>query len=207
MLRNAAALVMMLICAGVSHAQRDEFELEDTISIVVIDRELLANAANGGSSKLRLEVGERVIWSGARGRIGFVLTDRRVLGFHRRTGWSARQLRVAEVTPSRPQMSTRLALFVTSLRAIVFDGHWREESIGPQERVRTVSAGSGAALVVTNRRALGLSPGSSGFVAVELRIHETVEDARAVASSAEVRTSQRVLFFNGSWSEERLSLN
>ena len=60
---------------------------------------------------------------------------------------------------------------------------------------------------MTRRRALGLSPSSGRFVATKLGIHETVETARTVASSAEVTTSKRVLFFSGaSWTEQKRSL-
>ena len=206
MLRNAALLLALLAIAPAAPAQRDVFELEDTVTVVVVGRELVAHAVNRGSSKLRLETGERLIWSGASGRIGFAVTDRRVLGFHRSTGWSERRLRIAEASPQRPELGPRLALFVTSKRAIAYDGHWREESIGPQEGVFTAEVGTAAALVVTNRRALGISP-RSGFVPVKLHIHERIETARTVAASAEVTTSQRVLFFSGSaWTEQRRSL-
>jgi hypothetical protein len=210
MLRNVArilGLLCLLALASPAAAQRDEFELEDTVAVVSIDRELIAHTPDRGSSKRRLELGERLIWHGARGRIGFAVTDRRVFGFDSRSGWSDRRLRVAEASPARPKLSSRIALFVTSQRAIAFDGHWREEPIGPQEGVHTAAVGSGAALVVTNRRALALSPASREFVALKLGVHEIVETARTVASSAEVTTSKRVLFFSGaSWSEQKRSL-
>jgi len=199
-------LILLLSVALPSGAQRNDFELEDTVAIVVLDRELVAHGANRGSSRLRLEIGERLIWHGASGRIGFVVTDRRVLAFRSGFGWSDRRLRVAESSPGRAKLGTRIALFVTSQRAIAFDGHWREESIGPQEGLYASSVGSGAALVVTNRRALGLSPNSGRFVATKLEIHETIEAAETLGSTAQVTTSKRVLFFSGpsaSWSEER----
>lgn len=208
MLRNAALLLTLLLSVSPSRAGQDEFELEDTVAIVVVDRDLMAHAAGGGARKLRLEVGERLIWHGARGRIGFAVSDRRLLGFHGRTGWSQLARRVTEASTAGPELGTRIALFVTSQRAIAFDGQWHEEALGPQEGLHTTSVGSAAALVVTRRRALGLSPSSGRFVAAKLGIHETVETARTVASSAEVTTSKRVLFFSGaSWTEQKRSLH
>lgn len=208
MLRNAAPVLALLACATGAQADLDEFEIEDTVAIVVVDRELVAHALGRGSSKLRLEPGERLIWHGASGRIGFVVTDRRVLGYHRTTGWSDRRLLIGEASPSRPELGPRIALFVTSQRAIAYDGHWCQETIGPQEGIFSADVGSGAALVVTNRRALALSTGSSRFVETELGIHERIERARTVASSAEVTTSKRVLFFTGaSWTEQERSIH
>jgi len=203
-LRNAALLLTLLPFVSPPAAAQDEFELEDTVAIVVVDRDLVAHAAGGGARKLRLEVGERLIWQGSRGRIGFAVSDRRLLGFRAGTGWSQLALRVTESPTADPELSTRIALFVTSQRAIAFDGRWHEEGIGPQETLQTTSVGSAAALVVTRRRALALSPSSGRFVAAKLGIHETVETARTVASSAEITTSKRVLFFSGaSWTEQK----
>lgn len=205
---SGLALLLVLALVSPATAGRDQFELEDTVAIVVLDRELVAHATDRGSSRLRLEVGEQLVWHGARGRIGFALTDRRLLGYSRVSGWTDRRLRVAEHVPDRAQLGSRIALFVTSQRAIAYDGQWREAAIGPQEAFRSSSVGSGAALVVTNRRALGLSPGSGGFVAAKLDIHERVESATTLASSAQITTSRRVLFFSGpsgSWTEQRRS--
>jgi hypothetical protein len=207
LLRNAAAVLVLLVLATGARADLDEFELEDTVAIVVVDRELVAHAVGRGSSKLRLEPGERLIWHGSSGRIGFVVTDRRILGFHRSTGWSDRRLLIGEASPARPELGPRIALFVTSQRAVAYDGHWRQEAIGPQEGLFSAEVGSGAALVVTSRRALALSSISGQFVAAELGIHERIESARTISSSAEVTTSKRVLFFSGaSWTVQDRSI-
>ena len=113
MLRNAVLVLALLAVASSAAGDHDEFELEDTVAIVSLDRELVAHTPARGSSKQRLQLGERLIWHGARGRIGFAVTDRRVFGFHSRSGWSSRRLRVAEASPARPELGSRIALFVT----------------------------------------------------------------------------------------------
>lgn len=210
MWRNVALSMALLLSLAASRVLAEGFELEDTVSVVFLDRELVAHAASGRTSRLRLEVGEKLVWQGARGRIGFAVSNRRVFGFRTTTGWSARSLRSGEVSPSRPQLGPRLALFVTSQRALAYDGRWHEESIGPQEAVSQVSAGSRVALVVTNRRALGVAPGAVGFVAAPIGVHEKLESARTIASSAEVTTTKRLLFFSGpagNWTEQDRTLH
>lgn len=188
-----------------------ESAIEDTVIVRVLDREVVGvDAVARGSSSLRLDPGERLLSHEARGRIGIVVTNRRLLGFSAKSGWTERRLRIAESTPSRADVDARLALFLTSQRAIGFDGHWREEVLSPQEAVQRSSLASSTALVVTNRRAMGLSPASGGFVSIPLRVHEDVEQARAVATLAEVTTSQRVLVFSagdGTWTEELRTLD
>jgi hypothetical protein len=204
MVRKSALCLGLFVAALAAMASAEGFELEDTVSVVAIDRDLVAHGANGRTSKLRLELGERLRWSGSRGRIGFAVSNRRVFGFRATRGWSERALRAGEVSPDRPEIGPRLALFVTSQRAFAYDGQWREESIGPQEVVSRSSVGSRVALVVTSRRALGVAAGGPGFVPVRLGIHERIESARTLASSAELTTSQRLLFYSGSgggWSE------
>ena len=58
----------------------DSVELEDAIGLSVLDREIVAyDVAGGASPVLRLERNERVVWTGAKGRVAILLTDRRGL--------------------------------------------------------------------------------------------------------------------------------
>jgi len=207
-----AAIAVAAHSAAADRGARDlESAVEDTVIVRVLDRELVGVDAIGrGSVVLRLDPGERVLSYDARGRIGVAVTNRRLLAFSTKSGWTERRLRIAEASPARADVDARVALFVTSQRAIGFDGHWREEIFSPQEAVQRSSLASSTALVVTNRRALGLSPASGGFVSIALRVHENIEDARAIATLAEVTTSQRVLVFralDGSWQEEKRTLD
>jgi hypothetical protein len=69
--------------------------------------------------------------------------------------------------------------------------------------------GENVAVVVTNRRAMGLSPHLSGFAEIDLWIRETVESVNAAANLATLRSDRRVLIFRAStrsWEERRLDL-
>jgi hypothetical protein len=65
------------------------------------------------------------------------------------------------------------------------------------------------AVVVTDRRALGLSPFAGGFFETSLRLGESVESFEASSDVATLTTSERLLIFRGptgSWSERHLEL-
>ena len=65
-MHRVVALTLVLIAGfDVGPGRAEQYELEDTVSVVAIDRELVAHAANGRTRKLRLEVGERLRWHGA----------------------------------------------------------------------------------------------------------------------------------------------
>jgi hypothetical protein len=173
-----------------------------TVSVRVLDRDVVAiRAGSSDSHLLPLEPGERVLSHEAHGRIGIAVTDRRVVGFTSASGWTERRLRVSEATPSRAKVGARVAIFLTSQRAIGFDGHWREANFSFQEDTIVSEVKEGTAVIVTNLRALGLSETSSGFHPIPMRAGEVVESAIALDTTAEVRTSERVLRFSGSWTE------
>ena len=108
--------------------------------------------------------------------------------------------------PSRAEIGPRVALFLTSQRAIGFDGHWREANFAPTEEALQSNVGAGSLVVVTNLRALALTPESSGFQTIPMRVDERVENLYARAATAEVHTSERRLIFTDGWSEERRAI-
>ena len=205
------SLGVSMLASGGATAQLDpETSLEDVVVLRVLGREVVAlDGLGGGSRKLRLEVGESVVWSGAQGRIGVVLTNRRALGVRRGTGFRELRLRTSEQLPPKVDVGDRLAAFATSKRVLAFDGSWTFEDIGPTEQLQLLRVGSGAVLALTTRRALGLSATSSGFVETRLQVQERIENAQAGAGLAEVTTSRRVLLFSGRpgiWTEEKRAL-
>ena len=76
--------------------------------------------------------------------------------------------------------------------------------------VLETQVGPGTAVIVTDRRALGVSPNSGGFVHTNMRVHERVERISTRSGVATVTTSQRVLIFQGTnarWVEQRRKIN
>lgn len=178
--------------------------VDRNVSVRVLGRDLVAIEHSATDvHALALEPGERVLSHEARRNIGIAVTDRRIAGYTAASGWTERRLRVAEATPSRADLGEWVAVFLTSQRAIAFDGHWREVNFGPHEGVLRSSVESDAVVVVTNLRALAMTTTSNGFHPIAIREGERVEDVYAGANGSEVRTAERILTFAGSWSEVR----
>jgi hypothetical protein len=205
----------ILLTAVLASAQRpDEVPLADLLEVLVLDRQLVAiDARGGGQTEAPLRLGERVSWTGARGKVGVALTDQRILAVAvGSAAWQQAGRRRVETLPSEALMGDRVALVVTSHRAIGFDGgsgNLVESDLGIRERVQAVRTGENVAVVVTDRRALGLSPIAGGFFEAKIRLEERLESVDAGANLATVTTDRRVLIFrapSGSWEERRRTL-
>lgn len=192
-----------------------EAELEDVIEIALVGRDLFAyDLIGSGSPSTRLEIGEAVAWMRASGRVGVVVTDRRVLAVTNGSGiWHEERLRVHESRPDRALIGKRVALVVTDKRLLGFDSGsttWLDIDIGPNERVREARVGAQTGLVLTDRTAYGLSPDAGGFFGTPMSVQERVESVRVGANMATISTSRRVLVFrapSGTWSEDRRKIN
>jgi hypothetical protein len=210
-------LLLLLALADPSHAQRrddfDEVPLTDVIEVIVLEGEILAIDANGGnqlSEWLHLE--EEVLWTGARGRIGAVITNERILAVSiGASSWREIRFERSEQRPSQALLGDRVGIAVTSHRAIGFEsgsGQLFEYRLGPREGVLATRVGENVVVVVTSRNAVALSP-SGGFVETALQLKEKLRDVRVRANVATVRTDRRLLIFRGpthSWAEQRLEL-
>ena len=210
-----AALVFVFAGAPL-HAQHllspDQVVLEDVISVELVGRELVAfDLVGSGRLVERLEIGEEVLSTRARGRIALALTTRRMLAAAPTSGsWQAERYRISERPSEEADLSQGVALVVTSQRALAFFGSgWTEQSIGPRELLRTTQVGPGAGVVVTDRRALGVSAQAGGFFETKLRIGEDIQSVNAIASIVTLTTSKRVLVFKGAsgrWVEHSRTL-
>ncbi len=206
---------LLLLAAPGARAQPllDSVQLEDVIVVEVLGRDIVALDGLGSGILIeRLELGESVQWTGARGRVALVLTNRRALAATPTDGnWRELRYRLGEEQPRFPLLSERVALVLTDQRALGFSasGGWLARSIGPREWVRASRIGPSTAVIVTNRRALGFSPRGRGFFEEDLRLHEDIESVNAGSGVATVTTSQRILVFqgaSGTWRERRRPL-
>jgi len=211
----AALLALATRAPAPAFAGRDDVSpLADLLQIVVRPRELLAiDGSHGGQRVERLERGESVVWHATRGRVGVVLTDRRVLAVATGSAaWQEERWRSAERRPVDAALGDRIALVVTSQRAIGFDGgsgNLVTSSLGPRERVVHDATAENVGVIVTDRRALGVSPFVGGFFEVKLQTGEAFEALVAAANLATLTTSRRILIFRaetGSWEERQLDL-
>lgn len=188
--------------------------LADLLEVIVLEREVLAlDAESGGQTREALEIGERVLWQGSRGRVAMVLTNRRVLAVGVGSGaWQSTRYRSAESPPTHALLGDRVGLVVTEQRLVGFDGgsgNLIERSLGPREAILSTGVGENVAVVATDRRALGLSPFQGGFFQARLRLGERLESLSARSNHATLTTSRRLLIFrasSGTWEERRLDL-
>lgn len=208
-------IALVLLAPHPAHGQVGaESPLADLLEIVVVERELLAiDAESGGQRSERLHLGETVRWHGSRGRVGVVVTNERLLAVGTGSGsWQEMRYRSGEQLVSDVLLGDRVALAITNLRAIGFDGgssNLVEQSLGPRERVLRHEVGENVAVVITDRRVLGLSPFVGGFSSRKMNLDDRVESVDAAANVATVTMTHRLLIYrstSGSWEERRLDL-
>lgn len=209
------AAVLTLAAAGAPAQTRlEDVPLADVLDVLVIDRELVAfDARSGGQRTVTLRLEEDVIWKGVRGKVGVVITSQRVLAIAAGSGaWQSEDKRREEVLPPNAILGDRVALVITSKRAIGFDGgtgNLLETSLGIREVVLGSRTGENVAVVATDRRALGLSPQVGGFFPTKLQLAERVESLDTSANLATLTTNRRILIFRapfGTWEERRRKL-
>jgi hypothetical protein len=213
-LGSISLTIALCVATSASHAQRtraDQVPLEDLIEIVVMEDEILGvDATSGGSSVVRRQIGETVLWTGSRGRVGVVITDRRVLALAPQSGgWQEAPYERGERPASGARLGDRVAVVLMPKRVLGFlgtAGRFVQERLGPQEDLRAIAVGANVAVIVTERVALGLSPEAGGFFSFRLHVKEKIHDVSARANVATIETDQRVLVFRaptGTWVERR----
>lgn len=216
-LRGALPAVAALLLLGADAAlpvPPGTTRLDDLLQLQVLAHEVIAiDARGGGETRADLQIGEEVVRRDARGAVGVVITDRRLLAVA--VGSAAFQetrFRRGEELRLGPTLGDRVALAVTEVRVLGFDGgsgNLVETRLGVRERVRASDVGSNVAVAVTGRRALGLSPFAGGFFEANLFQSEELRGVEASGNLATVTTTHRILTFragSGSWSERNLGL-
>lgn len=183
----------------------------DAVGIQQSRRDLYAFRDGTPTTRLRLEPHEEVTWLGAQGRVGIVLTNKRVLGVTRRYGWREYRLHREDGAPFA-QLGGRVALVVTTRRVLSLDsasGSLSVERLGAGEHLVTSGARDDVAVAVTNRRAIGFSGGRSFSSETQIRAQERFYGLRMLGSAGTIETSRRFLVFSaatGGWMDERRSL-
>jgi hypothetical protein len=211
---HAALLLFVSVLAPIADAREFNSPLSPLLELRVIGRQIFAiDSETGGELPLRLEREEAVLYKRSQGRVGVVVTDRRLLAAATGSGsWQEARYRNGETAPAEVEIGDRVALALMRTRAVGFDGGSRniiESTIGPRERVLDTAVGPNVVMVVTDRRALAMSSQHGGFFEVPLRVGESLVSVSAYANHATLQTSQRLLIFRGSdasWEEKRLPI-
>jgi hypothetical protein len=216
---HAVLLALSLLLALPARAfedfdARSQTPLAELLQIVVLPRTLLAiDATTGGETQEDLELGERVLWEATRGRVGAVITDKRLLMVATNSAaWQEVRFRQGEPPPQSVLLGDRVGLVTTPKRAIGFDGgsgNIVESSIGPREVVLQSAVGENVGVILTDRRALGVSPFAGGFFPIPMQLHERTESMVAKANLVTLTTPRRILIFRantGDWEERNRNL-
>jgi hypothetical protein len=190
----------------------------DVLQVIVRDNEILAiDDRLGGMAAVRerLDVDEEPLYADARGEIGVVVTNKRILvASVESPRWMFTQIGVHESDPLAVVLGDRVALILTDHRAlgVAADGRKKffAEDIGPNESILNFLVGENVAVVVTDKRLLAVSAFLAGFFEQRIGIHEEIENVAALSDVVTVATQRRLLVFKAptaTWQEQRLSLH
>src|SRR5262245_7925533 len=139
--RPLLLFLLGLTLAGAALADPDTgaFPLETRLQLLVQPRSILMIDRTGGEREVDLELGEEVLPHGVDGRVAFAVTDRRILAIAASAGsFQAARFGRGEALAAPAALGDRVALFITNLRVIGFDGgsgNLVESRLGPRERV------------------------------------------------------------------------
>jgi len=204
-------------CAALAPPARadENTPIYDLLEVLVQDRQLLAiNAETGNQVTAQLELGEHVLYTRNRGRVGIAVTNRRMLGVATISGfWQSERFRRREPPPGDAVLGDRVALLVTPQRVLGFvgrTGNFSQANLGPRERLVDDAVGANVLVAVTARRALGLSADRGGFFEIPIFVDERIQSLSAFANHVTLQTFQRLLVFrgpSGAWEEQPRLVN
>jgi hypothetical protein len=185
----------------------------DSLDIQRVGDELVAVSEGQFRATIRLALTEQILRQGAKGIVGVALTNRRFLAVSTASAdWKQIRLQSDEAESAQVQLGANVAMLVTGQRLLAFDGVLgrltEERLIGPEALI-TSGVNEHVGIVVTTRRVIGLASRSKGPVDRPLSLNESYESSKVLGTVARVRTSHRVLVFDGSsgiWTEEKLPL-
>lgn len=215
------ATVLTILCA-IAPAQggppprfRAEVPLLDSIDVIVREHSVLAVSAETGAhaSRAKLEPGEDVLWVGVRGRIGLVVTDRRLLAISRTAPiWQNVHFKARETLPKSILLGERVGVVATSHHLYGISaagGLLKAHELGAYEKLQEDLVGDNLAVIVTDRRLIGMSGFAGGFFEEPVGVHEDLDYANASADFATVATDRRLVVFraeSGDWLSRPLPL-
>ena len=181
----------------------------DVVDVQFIDGEIVGIRDGSRAARFRLKKDEQILWMDARGIVGGVLTDRRFFAVSSTSaGWQEARLTRDDGTP-RVELGANILLCITQKRILGFSGLLgvvSEDRLSPGEMIVKSGVNEHVASVVTNRRAIGFSSRFAYGVEFRLGVREQFQSLKILATTATVRTTERLLVFRrstGSWADEQ----
>jgi len=180
----------------------DQRAVEDAIDIHVANGELVGIRDGVSTHRIRLGLREEVVWMDARGHVGVVLTDRRLLTLSKRASdWRSRSLRLkenAQDVKANIMISDFLVLAVTPGRAILYDGlvdDWAKKGLPVHDPFEQAVLDNYVAAVITENRVYGVAGRRGRFVAERFLSDETIVSVSQRPHAITLRTNKRLLVF------------
>lgn len=190
--KKRVLMIILIIFPMVAEAYE---EVEDLVEIFVTDNKFTATIDGRPTFPENIKSGESVLWKGAKGEVGAILTDRRLLAVSITSGgWNTLDLKIKEKRGT-PEMllAAHLILMLTDERIVAFgtytDGFFKTPMpIG--ETVVASQAEGRVAAVVTASRAYGFSAYRRAAAEVRLKRQERIVDINATYNKITLQTSQ-----------------
>jgi len=180
----------------------DQGTVEDSIDIHVANGEVVGIRDGISTHRITLGLREEVVWMDARGHVGVVLTDRRLLTLSMRASdWRSRSLRIKENAADvkdNIMISDFLVLAVTPGRAILYDGlvdDWAKKNLPVHDPFEQAVLDNYVAAVITENRVYGVAGRRGRFVAERFLSDETIVSVSQRPHAITLRTNKRLLVF------------
>ncbi|WP_419659342.1 uncharacterized protein Dvar_82320 [Desulfosarcina variabilis str. Montpellier] len=190
--RNLALMVVLIILPMAAEAYE---EVEDLVEIFVTDNQFTASVDGRRAFPESIKPGENVLWEGAKGEVGAILTNERLLAVSITSGgWNMLDLKIREKR-STPEMllAAHLVVMLTDERIVALgtytDGFFQTPMpIG--ESVVASQAEGRVAAVVTSSRAYGFSAYRRGAAEIRLKRQEEIVAIKATYNKITLQTSE-----------------
>jgi len=200
----------LVVCVGVGIGQNVSEAhdvVADRVSITSSHGQLFGMTSGEGITRQVLGAGEQVLVMEARGVTGFVQTTTRLFGF------SGKLQRWVSITIST---SERILKWSVTPRMIIVQGdqatygfqsdrgRWKREPWGAGESLQNSAVKDSIAVLVTGRRALGVSAFTGGFFSRDLPVGNQIHDIQINDNVVILHLSDFMLVFRSGlaiWTE------
>lgn len=191
------SLLGLIILPSKLHAQKI---LDQAQVSVLRNKAIGVSSTSGGAIIELLTPAETVLDSGAEGLVGFVLTNRRILGFSARTNtWVIQRLGLKENVQGEVKLGDRVVLMVTNRGAHALSPvflNWATSRFTVKETLVSFEVGNNIGLVTTTRHILGFSPSFGRWSSYTLTAAEKIVDVKVADSTATIQTNYSLLIFS-----------
>ena len=141
--RATLAASILLTAAAAAAQPPDEGPLAGALEGLVLDRQLVAvDARGGGQRELPLRLDERVLWTGARGRVGVAFTDQRVLAVAvGSAAWQEVGRQLDEALPDQARTFHAATVAKLIIKTITMSNNGKQSTISSVARPRAGRVG------------------------------------------------------------------